>query len=236
MKHLRFPLSMSASVGSVEVVAVSGGGYHRKSWKLPRLGRSLFGWRPLQLALVILCVTILVLSSENPGNAPSSHSTSLDSNLGNPFTNLSTVYYPYLAQPSQYPTPDALTNESGSVSFPQLATVDAGNSSLYIAAFALDEPGYGWVLALQTGRYNATLAQNIFLYSSLYGKTCFAWCSGGVHLPIMWGAAVPIAAYGAVPIQGVALATSLSDVFVAATTNNSTAVYYSQSYGAQGTW
>ncbi|EQD44910.1 hypothetical protein B1B_13307, partial [mine drainage metagenome] len=56
-------------------------------------------------------------------------------------------------------------------------------------------------------------------------------------LPIEWDLPTPVAAYGGSPIQGDALAVSPSgDVFLAASSNNTTQVYESQSLGASDSW
>ncbi|MCI4347439.1 MAG: IPT/TIG domain-containing protein [Thermoplasmata archaeon] len=192
-------------------------------------------WGPVQVALSILIVLILVDTSSTFSNH-SGRSSAKTQNGPSPFANASTVYYPYVIPPSQFPYPDALVNESGNVSLPQVATTVVNEVDVYLVAFVLNETANGTILALQSGSYNASLAQTIFPGTSGGTSTCFTWCSTGTHLPIVWSPPVMIAAYGSQQVQGDALAVYGTQVVVAAASGNYTSVYFSPTLGSSGSW
>ncbi|HTT44733.1 MAG TPA: IPT/TIG domain-containing protein, partial [Thermoplasmata archaeon] len=197
-----------------------------RRWRLP----SRLGWfdrPPIKVALSVVSILILLLSSSDLASlhAPQNHTIT---DLGG-LTPPTPPYEPYIADPSSYPLPDILPNETGSVYLPQLSTEVVASIPLYQLAFAESIPGVGNTLELRTGEYNASLAQNIFL-----SGFCHTTCSR--HLPIAWNAPVPIAAYGAATIQGDAIATEGAWTFVAASASNQTAVYFSGNYGTNGSW
>ena len=149
-------------------------------------------------------------------------------------TNLTTpLFYPYLASPSNFPLPDNLPNVTGQLSLPQLGNLTIGATFVYVLLFVDTVPTQGTILELDTGTYNPVVAQAL---TENHG--CINNCTQ--HLPIIWNPATPIAAYGGSPIQGDALAFGGSginaSIFVAASSNNSTAVYESIEDGAANSW
>lgn len=198
-----------------------------RRWHLTRFSREIFDRRFFQVTISVGCVLLLLASSSSlpTSNVSQNHATLATS----PVTSSSPPYLPYISPTSQYPAPDVLPNETGAVSFPQLATQVVGSIPVYQLAFADSIASVGNILEIQTGQYNASLAQSIFL-----SGFCRLSCSH--HLPIVWDAPVPIAAYGGTVIQADAIATEGPWTFVAATTNNLTAVFFSGNYGTNGSW
>jgi IPT/TIG domain-containing protein len=196
-------------------------------WTLPRLAGGILARRASQIILSVASVLLLLLSSSDLASLqmPENHATTDLSPIPPP----PTVYNPYLTNPSAYPLPDVLPNETGAVTLPQLATEVVASIPVYQLAFVNSIPGVGNVVELQTGEYNASLAQSIYL-----SGFCHSACSH--HLPIVWDAPIPIAAYGGATIQGDALATEGAWTFVAASANNRTAVFFSANYGTNGSW
>ena len=86
--------------------AVGGAGLRR--WKPPTLRRGLLRRMSVQIALVLFCVAILLLSSmPSPKSSPSSHRSQLDST---PLAvNNTSAAFPYLVNASSFPTPDSLS-------------------------------------------------------------------------------------------------------------------------------
>jgi hypothetical protein len=213
----------------------------------------------VQIALVLFCVAILLLSSmPSPKSSPSSHRSQLDST---PLAvNNTSAAFPYLVNASSFPTPDSLSLPGANLSLPQLAVASLGagpppltsltasgqvvagtgtmvstlpfasaSVPLYELAYVQSGGAGGNTLVFRTGVENSTMA-----YATLTHPGCGSNCPA--HIPIQWGAAVTIASFGSTSIQADAIAASGSSVAIAASTNGNTQVYYSVYYGASGSW
>jgi hypothetical protein len=204
-----------------------------KKFNLPRSGH-LPAWATVTGS--IFAILILLTSSTNPGIPQGKNRTSSDLVPLNPYSNLSASYYPYLENASTYPTPDALTNESGALSLPKVATTAVGGDQYYLVVFILTDANNDSILAFQAGTYNASMAQTILENSGGRGATCLEWCAEGNNLPIQWDAPTLIASFGAQKVQADSIATYSSYVAVAASVDNVSELYLSGSLGSAGSW
>jgi hypothetical protein len=184
------------------------------------------------LTVVVAVFIVLIMISPTSSDLGLSSSPSGDSA---PSSSTPNPFYPYLTNPSLYPTPNDLPNVTGNVSLPQISTVTIGNTFFYVMIFVEQIPELGNVIAFDSGSYNSAVAQTIAL------KGCAANCSE--HLPILWNGAVPIAAYGNTPIVSDTLVVTNPGytgenqaILVGASANNSTMVYVSTDFGVQGSW
>lgn len=204
-------------------------GCKRHGWSLPAHARGILRLRSVVVALSVFAVLILLTSSTGTVRAETpTGSSSPAVQTSQPST--PPPFYPYITNTSAWPEPDVLRNITGALSLPQVSTLQAGSTFVYVIALVDQIPSQGTVLEFDTGRYDPGTAQ---LLAQVGG--CFDACDQ--HLPIVWDLPTPVAAYGGSPIQGDALAVSQSgDVFLAASSNNSTQVYESQSLGAAGSW
>lgn len=203
------------------------GPLRRRRWGLRDWNLGWFGDRRIQTVLSVGAVLILLLSSSNLTSVHGSQNRAGTDLLSLPTA--PTVYNPYLNNPATYPLPDVLPNETGAVSLPQLASQVVASIPVYQLTFVSSIAGVGNVIESQTGEYNSSLAQSIFL-----SGFCRTACSN--HLPIVWDAPVPLAAYGSASITGDAIASEGAWTFVAASANNRTAVFFSANYGTNGSW
>ena len=132
----------------------------RHAWQRPDLGRGVFRWRPLQVAMAVLCVAILIVSSlwvGGSGRQGQSHIAPLATGLG---AN-SSIADPYLINASMFPAASALPNTTDHSSLPKLAYLNAGTFDLWGLLYVdSDMVGNNW-LTFRTGFYNATLAQEV---------------------------------------------------------------------------
>lgn len=229
-----------------------------RRWSVPPAFRGLFSRRWVSVVISIFAVSILALSSSLPVYLPvSSHRTSTeagDAGAGN-----TSVEFPYLVNTSQFPRPDTLSEAGSNLSLPQLAVASFGEG----ADSLLGAPSGGLPLA---GSVLSAVAQNssdsIPLYELAYvdenatgsnsvdfrigtvdpataygvmtNTSCGATCL--TNLPILWGAPIALASFGASAIQTDAIASSGSLVAVAAAVGGETHVYYSDYYGTNGSW
>ena len=200
----------------------------RHAWQRPDLGRGVFRWRPLQVAMAVLCVAILIVSSlwvGGSGRQGQSHIAPLATGLG---AN-SSIADPYLINASMFPAASALPNTTDHSSLPKLAYLNAGTFDLWGLLYVdSDMVGNNW-LTFRTGFYNATLAQEILL-----GTGCPQSCPPTA--PIQWNAPVAIYDFGNVPVQSNFLATWGSVMAIAATSQNVTYAWDSSELGSNGTW
>ena len=224
------PAKSRTDPGPVGTVASPGGGrgMERRPFRLQSPWREFFQRHRWAAVVGSVASVLLLLLSGVPATFPTPSSHLSTDSLPGP-TPAPPTYYPYLENPSAYPSPDLLPNESGPVSLPQLSTQILGSVPVYDLAFATTTPGVGTVLETQTGAYNASLAQGIFT-----SGFCASRCSH--HLPILWNTPVPVAAYGSATIQGLALGTTSTWVVLAAAANNQTAVYFSPNLAGNGSW
>jgi IPT/TIG domain len=199
-----------------------------RSWDLKSRREWVRRWPELTVAISVFVAILFIVpvsALENiPAAAPKLASSSPPA--------VPAPFYPYLSNPSTFPTPDQLPNVSGILSLPQISNITIGSSYVYALLFVDDLPVVGNVLEFDTGYFSPAAAQSMAL------SGCTNNCTQ--HLPIVWNPPTPIAGYGGSPIQADALDIFGSGpgavVLAGASSNNSTIVYDSISAGAAGSW
>ena len=172
--------------------------------------------------LILLLSSTLNPPAHSPGSPVHADSGGLPTPPNYPF-------YPYLANTSEYPTPDLLPNVTGGVSLPQLGTLSIGGVPSLALSYVDSDPMGNQLVEFRVGSYSPWMAQAIATHSG-----CTDACTQ--HIPIRWGAPVPIATYGNSPIQGDSMAITGDTIGVAVSSNNTTEVYVSFNGGMNGTW
>ena len=101
-----------------------------RTWKLPQTARDVFGNSTVQVALSVLSVLILLLSSSDLSSLrlPSAHFSTASGGL--PSSANATGYLPYLLNASAFPLPSPLLNGSGGATLPQLTMTPSSAASV----------------------------------------------------------------------------------------------------------
>jgi hypothetical protein len=199
-----------------------------KSWELLDRYEWVRRWPVLTAVVAVLLAALFLVPVSSLDSVPATGpklASSSPSGVPSPF-------YPYLSNPSSYPTPDGLPNVSGILSLPELSNITIGSSYVYVLLFVDDLPVQGNVLDFDTGYYSPAAAQSIALTG------CTNSCTQ--HIPIIWNLPTPIAGYGGSPIQADALyvfgSGPSATVFAGASSNNTTMIYDSLAAGEPGSW
>jgi IPT/TIG domain len=199
-------------------------------------------WVPV--ALSIFAVVLLLVSEAGVPQSTASAQISADSSAGPPLNQSASSFNPYLENASWSPSPDELSNVSGNATLPRITDLTVGPSFLYLLTFVEPWGAYGSMLLFDTGSYSPSAASAI-----LESDGCINSCRQ--HLPIDWRLPTPVAVYGGAPITGDLIAVDQAQVqfgsqgillpntttiFIAASSNNTTWLYASQSLGVLGSW
>jgi hypothetical protein len=187
-----------------------------------------FGNSTVQVALSVLSVLVLLLSSSDLSNLrlPSAHFSTASGGL--PSSANATGYLPYLLNASAFPLPSPLLNGSGGATLPQLTMAPSSAASVYELAYV--QTSYEGMnnLSVVTGTYNTTLGVRAYT-----GSGCGGPCP---RVPIEWGTPVVVAKFGKVNVTGDAIAANGPLVAIAAAFGTKTTVWLSGDYGGAGTW
>jgi hypothetical protein len=141
-------------------------------------------------------------------------------------------YLPYQINATLYPTTSQLPNVTDNSSWGRTTSSSIGTSSFFSQVYVDTDLAGNHSLDYRTGSYNTSLAGTLASHSA-----CTSACAW--DLPILWTAPTLVVALGPSSVVGDALAAVNSTVAVAISYgggSHSTAVYYSPSLGAPGTW
>lgn len=173
----------------------------------------------------VLAAGLMVLPSQPLDSPPSSKAKTTS---GSPGSSNVTGFLPYLISTSSFPAAANVLNATGGATFPQLATTEEGNQSLYELAFVNTSTTRANSFVYSSGIYNASLAQQ-----EATGLGCSGSCA---RQPIAWGSPTTLALFGLKNVTGDAIAVSGSMVAAAAASAGYTSVFLSSLYGSNGTW
>ncbi len=141
-----------------------------------------------------------------------------------------TPFLPYLTNVTDFPAPDSLPNESGSLLLPQLSTFSVGGVPMVALVYVRVDSWGDHLVEFRTAEFSAAISQ------SVDGGSFSGSCD---HVPLQWTPPVYVATYGFAPIQQISFATGEGLGFtdaVAVSSNGTTEVYVSAQEGGAGWW